>query len=136
MLWVKWKYRQLLLHPTLLAETQTQELSPTNNVGSPRHSILFHESLTRSSPKTSTSSTKLIDFLEMRKISKISPFDSKYSLKCLDETEGIALFVPKEVIFSWESTFSITVWMLFFPTFATCCLVNGDAWLVLFDGGC
>jgi hypothetical protein len=25
--------------------------------------------------------------------------------------------------------------MLFFSTFATCCLVNGDAWVVLFDGG-
>jgi hypothetical protein len=26
------------------------------------------------------------------------------------------------------------MWMLFFSTFATCCLMNDDAWLVLFDG--
>ena len=108
-LWVKWKYKQLLLHPTLLAETDTQQFSPTNSVWSPRLFVLILESLTKSSQKTSTSSTPLIDFLEIRKISKISPFDStKYSLKCLVETEGIALFVPKEVIFRWESSSYIT----------------------------
>ena len=27
------------------------------------------------------------------------------------------------------------LWMpFFFPIFATCCLVNGDVWVVLFDG--
>ena len=50
-----------------------------------------------------------LDFLEIRKARKISPFDSiRYSMKYLDDTDGTALFLLKPVTVKWESTSSTT----------------------------
>ncbi|XWS39800.1 hypothetical protein CRYUN_Cryun18bG0085500 [Craigia yunnanensis] len=84
---------------TKKTDIQQCQLVPKNKVLSPRHAILTHKSFAVINWKTSTSSTTLIDFLEMRKTNKIFPSNSSiYSLKCFGKIEGTAIFELEAVI--------------------------------------
>lgn len=108
---VSWvlKYTQFPLQPTSLESTHMHEFLSRNNAFSWRLSSLIQPSLGVTSRQTCTSSTVVNVFWQIKKASKISPFDSSmYSLKYLEATEGTALFTPIVVMTRPESASSKT----------------------------